>query len=95
MTFEIIMIVSLCLLTLSILANIYRVVKGPSSADRIQALDAIGIILIASIAVFSVLLHTHAFFDLILLIGILSFVGTVAFARFTERGMVIKQKDEG
>lgn len=95
MTFEIIMIVSLCFLTLSILANIYRVVKGPSSADRIQALDAIGINLIASIAVFSVLLHTHDFFDLILLIGILSFVGTVAFARFTERGMVIKQKDEG
>ncbi|WP_033828012.1 Na(+)/H(+) antiporter subunit F1 [Bacillus andreraoultii] len=92
MTFEIIMIISICLLIMSILANIYRVVKGPTSPDRVQALDSIGINLIASIAVFSVLLHTHAFFDLILLIGILSFVGTVAFARFLESGVVIVRK---
>lgn len=92
MIFETIMITALCLLLLSILANLYRIVKGPSSADRVMALDSVGINLIASIAVFSVLLHTHAFFDLILLIGILSFIGTVAFARFIERGAVIERK---
>ncbi|SDG33291.1 multisubunit sodium/proton antiporter, MrpF subunit [Fontibacillus panacisegetis] len=92
MILETIMIIALCLLMLAILANLYRVVKGPSSADRVQALDSIGINLIASIAVYSVLLHTHAFFDLILLIGILSFIGTVAFARFIERGVVIERK---
>lgn len=92
MTFEIILIVALSLLMLAIMANLYRVIKGPSSADRVQALDSIGINLIASISVFSVLLHTHAFFDLILLIGILSFIGTLAFARFIERGVVIERK---
>ena len=92
MIFEIILTIALCLLMLAIMANLYRVIKGPSSADRVQALDSIGINLLASIAVFSVLLHTHAFFDLILLIGILSFIGTVAFARFIERGVVIERK---
>ena len=92
MIFEIILTIALCLLMLAIMANLYRVIKGPSGADRVQALDSIGINLIASIAVFSVLLHTHAFFDLILLIGILSFIGTVAFARFIERGVVIERK---
>lgn len=92
MIFETVLISALCILMLAILANLYRVVKGPSSADRVQALDSVGINLIASIAVFSVLLHTHAFFDLILLIGILSFIGTVAFARFIERGVVIERK---
>lgn len=92
MIFEIILTIALCLLMLAIMANLYRVIKGPSSADRVQALDSIGINLIASIAVFSALLHTHAFFDLILLIGILSFIGTVAFARFIERGVVIERK---
>ncbi|GGG13819.1 Na(+)/H(+) antiporter subunit F1 [Paenibacillus aceti] len=92
MIFEIILTIALCLLMLAIMANVYRVIKGPSSADRVQALDSIGINLIASIAIFSVLLHTHAFFDLILLIGILSFIGTVAFARFIERGVVIERK---
>ncbi|EOS54245.1 MULTISPECIES: Na(+)/H(+) antiporter subunit F1 [Paenibacillus] len=92
MIFQTILIIALCLLLAAILANLYRVVKGPSSVDRIMALDSISINLIASIAVFSVLLHTHAFFDLILLIGILSFIGTVAFARFMERGAVIERK---
>ncbi|MGZ7445078.1 Na(+)/H(+) antiporter subunit F1 [Paenibacillus sp. TH7-28] len=92
MIFETMMVVALCILMLAILANLYRVVKGPSGADRVQALDSIGINLIASIGVFSVLMHTHAFFDLILLIGILSFIGTVAFARFIERGVVIERK---
>ncbi|HHY21291.1 MAG TPA: Na(+)/H(+) antiporter subunit F1 [Bacilli bacterium] len=82
-----------CLLfiTLSILAAIYRVVKGPSMPDRVMALDYIGVNLIAAVAILSVLLHTYAFFDIILLIGILSFVGTIAFARFIERGVVIER----
>lgn len=92
--FKFILITSLFLLSLSILAGIYRVVKGPSTADRVQALDFIGIILIASTAIFSIILHTHAFFDVILLIGILSFVGTIAFARYIERGVVIERNNK-
>jgi len=90
--FEVLMIVALSLLSIAILLNIYRAVKGPSAADRVLALDAIGINLIAGSAVLSVLLHTHAFLDLILLVGILSFIGTIAFARFVERGVVIERK---
>jgi multicomponent Na+:H+ antiporter subunit F len=90
--FNSLMILSLIILTMAILLNLYRVVKGPSSADRIQALDSIGINLIAGIAIFSVFLNTHAFFELILLIGILSFIGTIAFARFIERGVAIERK---
>lgn len=92
MIFEGIMIFSLILLSFAVIMNIYRVVKGPSGADRAQALDSIGINLIAGIAIISVLLETTAFFDLILLIGILSFVGSIAFARFVERGVVIERK---
>ena len=53
--FKFILITSLFFLTLSILVAIYRVVKGPSTADRVQALDYIGINLIAGIAIFSIL----------------------------------------
>lgn len=92
--FKFILITSLVFLTLSILVAIYRVIKGPSTADRVQALDYIGINLIASIAIFSILLHTHAYFDLILLVGILSFVGTIAFSRYVERGVVIERNSD-
>ncbi|AZV44984.1 Na(+)/H(+) antiporter subunit F1 [Peribacillus asahii] len=89
---ELILMSSLFLLILSILLTLYRVIKGPSMPDRVQALDAIGINLLAGVAIFAVLLRTSAFLEIILLIGILSFVGTVAFARFIERGVVIERK---
>jgi len=89
---EIILNISLFLLVLSILAALYRVIKGPSTADRVQALDSISITIIAGVATYSVLFDSHAILEIILLIGILSFVGTIAFARFIERGVVIVRK---
>jgi multicomponent Na+:H+ antiporter subunit F len=84
--------ISLLFLSFSIIAALYRVVKGPSIPDRVLALDIIGINLLAGVAIASVLLRTYAFFEVILLIGILSFVGTIALARFIERGVAIERK---
>ena len=90
--FKLLLISSLCIIVLSVLAYLYRVWKGPSMPDRIQALDSIGITLVAGVAILSVLLRTYAFLEIILLIGILSFVGTIAFARVLERGVVIERR---
>ena len=89
---EYILYLSLFFLSFSILVTIYRLVKGPTAPDRIQALDVLGIYLIAGVAIFSVLIRSTAFTEVILLIGILSFIGTIAFARFIERGVVIERK---
>lgn len=75
--------------SVSIAVFLYRAIKGPSLPDRIIAMDTIGINLIAIMAILSVLLKTYAFFEVILLFGILSFVGTVAFAKFIERGVLV------
>lgn len=90
----IILNLSLFLLAVSIAGCLYRVLKGPSMADRITALDTIGIQLIGIVAVLSMLLHTQAYIDIILLIGILAFISTVAFARFIERGVVLENDDD-
>lgn len=89
---EVLLFLAILFLILSILATVYRLVKGPSTPDRVQALDSIGINLISGVAITSVMLRTTAFFEVILLIGILSFIGTVAFARYLERGVVIERK---
>ncbi|WP_211749643.1 Na(+)/H(+) antiporter subunit F1 [Paenibacillus sp. Marseille-Q4541] len=91
---NVILNISLLLLGISIIGCLYRVLKGPSMADRITALDTIGIQLIGSVAVLSMLLHTQAYVDIILLIGILAFISTVAFARFIERGVVLENDDD-
>ncbi|MFJ7753078.1 Na(+)/H(+) antiporter subunit F1 [Peribacillus muralis] len=69
---------------------LYRLIKGPSVPDRVVALDAIGINLIAFVALASIVMDTGAYLEAILLLGILSFIGTVAFAKFLEKGEIIE-----
>jgi multicomponent Na+:H+ antiporter subunit F len=87
---ELVMKISLFCLSLAMLGLLYRLIKGPTIPDRVVALDAIGINLIAIIAILSMILKTNAFLDIILLLGILAFIGTVAFAKFLEKGEIIE-----
>lgn len=91
---DILLGISLLILSVASLGCIYRVVKGPSVPDRVIALDAIGINLIGITAITSIILRTEAFLEVILLIGILLFIGTVAFSKFIEKGVVV-ENDRG
>ncbi|MCM3610055.1 Na(+)/H(+) antiporter subunit F1 [Planococcus sp. MERTA32b] len=85
-----ILTVALSLYIVSILLALYRVIRGPSMPDRVVALDMIGVNLISGVAVFSVVLSTHAFLEVILIVGILAFISTIALARFVERGEIVE-----
>ncbi|MDD4775815.1 MAG: Na(+)/H(+) antiporter subunit F1 [Syntrophomonas sp.] len=81
---------ALFLLAISVTILLHRIIKGPSMPDRVLALDAIGIHLIAMMAVLSISLRTSAFFEIMLLLAILSFIGTVALTKFIERGVLVE-----
>ncbi|OOV39624.1 Na(+)/H(+) antiporter subunit F, partial [Staphylococcus sp. MB371] len=74
----------------SMIGMLIRVIIGPTLADRVIALDALGLTLMAIIALFSVLTHTRYLFVILLLIGILEFLGTAAFAKFMDKGEIIE-----
>ena len=86
-------ITQICLvgIALSLVLLLFRVIKGPSNPDRATALDVIGICLMATAALSSVLLVTTKLNDVILLIGILSFLGTLALAKYIEMGVIIER----
>ena len=52
----------------------------------------IGVMLVSSIAVISVLLGTTAFLEVILILAILAFISTIAFSKYIERGVIIERK---
>lgn len=89
---ELILRISLFLFALSIAILLYRIVWGPSMPDRVIALDTIGVNLISGIAVTSILLKTKAFLEVILIIGILAFISTIALSKFIERGVIVEHK---
>lgn len=63
----------------------WRLLKGPSAADRIVALDMLGILMVAFGGVFAVAAGESAFLDVALALALVAFLGTVAFARYVER----------
>ena len=90
MNYNIILIVALVIVALSMLGMLVRVIIGPSLADRVVALDAMGIQLMAIVALFSIFLGTKYMMVAILLIGILAFLGTAVFAKYMDKGKVIE-----
>ena len=89
---EKIMLLSLALFMVAIALLLYRVVMGPSKPDRAIALDTIGVNLISAIAIVSIVLQTKAFLEAILILGILAFIGTIAFSKYIERGVIVERK---
>ena len=89
---EMMLTISLILFATTIAIAVIRIILGPSMPDRVIALDMIGVNLIAMIAVVSIILNTKAFLEVILILGILSFVGTIAFSKFTESGIIVERK---
>ena len=82
---------AIILITLAMILIIYRLVKGPNPSDRVIALDTIGVCLISLVGLFSIIVETSFFLEIILLLAILSFIGTIAFSKFIEKGDIIER----
>ena len=73
------------LLTLAAILAFIRLARGPSLPDRVIAFDLLAAFGIAILAAYSVVTGQPAFLDVGLLLALVSFLGTVAFARYLER----------
>jgi multicomponent Na+:H+ antiporter subunit F len=69
--------IALVLFAIAIGIAVLRIVLGPSMPDRVLVLDVIGVNLLSSIAVISILMNTKVLLEVILIAGILSFIGTI------------------
>jgi multicomponent K+:H+ antiporter subunit F len=80
---------TIAMVTLAALLNVYRVIKGPDAPDRVLALDTLYINAIALIILLGITLGTRMYLESALLIAVMGFVGTVAMAIYLKRGRVI------
>lgn len=75
----------LALLALAGSLTILRLLRGPSLADRIVALDATLVVLVCGIAVMSVRRGSGLLLDVLVIAALLGFTSTSLVARFIER----------
>lgn len=84
------LIIAFYLVAAACALSFYRLLKGPTSADRILALDTLYINAIALLVLLGIQLASNLYFEAALLIALMGFVGTVALAKFLLRGDIIE-----
>ena len=75
---------------LSQILSMVRLVIGPSVGDRILALDTMVVNALGLIVLLGISQGTQIYFEVTLIIAMLGFVSTVAYARFVLRGDIIE-----
>lgn len=71
--------------------TLWRLTRGPSLADRVVALDFMAAQIIALIAAYCILTGQSVFLNAAAVLALIAFLGTVAFARYLEKG--VRQDD--
>jgi multicomponent Na+:H+ antiporter subunit F len=78
--------ITLGTLGLALLIAFIRLVKGPTLPDRIVAMDLFGVLVVALIVVLAGRSGVRATLDAAIVIALIGFLGTVAYASYVERG---------
>ena len=68
----------------------YRVLRGPRAQDRVVGFDSLYVNAMLLLLVFGIQSGTTLYFEAALVIALLGFVSTVAFAKFLLRGELIE-----
>jgi multicomponent Na+:H+ antiporter subunit F len=62
-----------------------RLAKGPTLPDRVIAIDLIGVLLVCLLVLMAGVTAQQALLDVAMVVALISFVGTVAYAQYIER----------
>ena len=67
---------------------LYRIVIGPSAADRAVALDTLTMVFIGIVCVLCMVWRSDLYFDAVWLLTLVGYLGSVAIARYLEKGRI-------
>jgi multisubunit Na+/H+ antiporter MnhF subunit len=77
---------TLLVLVLLMIVCVWRVIVGPTAADRLQAIDTITNVLIGVIIILALTLESPFFVDIAIALGAFGFIATIAIARYLSEG---------
>lgn len=77
---------TLDVLIIALFVALVRLVRGPSLPVRVVALDLMGTIAVGLMTVYAIVAGEPIFLDVAIVLALIGFLGTVAFAYFIEKG---------
>ncbi|MFH0410837.1 monovalent cation/H+ antiporter complex subunit F [Corynebacterium sp. L4756] len=78
--------IAIVVVVLSIIPAAYRMLIGPTRADRVSAADALLFVLVALVALVGMRKESGFTFDLVLVASVVGFLGAVSLSRALMRG---------
>lgn len=84
-----VLIIAMAMLMIALVLAFYRLVRGPSTPDRVVALDLIVTLTVGLIAVYDIATYEPVFLDAAIVLALISFLGTIGFAYYVERGAAL------
>lgn len=81
---------SMAMMGLAFSLNLVRLIRGPSIADRVLAMDTLYINGLAILVIFGIAINSRVFFEAALLIALFGFFSTVVISKYLLRGDVIE-----
>lgn len=82
--------VALYVVGLATVLSLWRLLRGPTTTDRILALDTLYINAIATLMLYGMVLRSSVFFEAALIIAMLGFVGTVMLSKYVMRRDIVE-----
>ncbi len=79
--------VYLALIAIATLLSMYRIFRGPTTVDRLVAVDIMTTITTGLMVLFALYYKRMIFLDVALVYAVLAFGGVIAFARYLEGGL--------
>lgn len=73
------------LMALSLILALVALIRGPSLGNRVVSLDLLTTIGIGLITIYAVVTDQPVFLDIAVVLALVSFLGTIAFAFYLER----------
>jgi multisubunit Na+/H+ antiporter MnhF subunit len=83
---EVLVDTGLVVISVAFFVALIRFVRGPTLPDRVVAVDLLGVSAVCLIVLAAARTRQMDSMDVALVIALLGFLGTIAYARYAERG---------
>jgi len=84
---ELVLTLVLAILSIALILAFIRVLRGPSLPERVVAMDLMSALGVGIIVSYAMLTEQAVFLDIAIVVALLSFLSTIAFAKYIERGV--------
>lgn len=85
---------SFFMVMLGVLLAFMRLIRGPSLADRVVALDTMTVLIVTFCGLYTLQTEVTAFLDVAVVLALIGFLTTAALARFIERRIERDPEDD-